>query len=266
MDKKTTEEHLKSPLVPWWFWALAAGIVLLWALGPQVVRLWMGWMEAGGGDAAAAAAGAGTFGDQFGAINTLFSGLAFLGVLVSLWIQGREFRHQLEEMRVNAQEMQTQSKIYDEQLKMLRRQNDLLGHQLINAQVQERLAAQPFLVIMPGKVDFQFDVKVQNDGATVYGVEITSPESFEDNDKITIATLANGRVCERRLLLDMDKVKTAVHLHVQYVTRLGMSGRESFVVARRFFTGSGERQIMQTDMVATGQRIREAVEKFHAPT
>lgn len=41
----------------------------------------------------------GTWGDQFGAVNSLFSGLAFAGLLVALYIQNRELAHAIEGQR-----------------------------------------------------------------------------------------------------------------------------------------------------------------------
>lgn len=41
---------------------------------------------------------AGTYGDSFGAVNALFSGLAFAGVIVALYLQTTELRLQREEM------------------------------------------------------------------------------------------------------------------------------------------------------------------------
>jgi len=41
----------------------------------------------------------GTWGDQFGGVNSLFTGLAFAGVLISLYIQNEELTHAREEQR-----------------------------------------------------------------------------------------------------------------------------------------------------------------------
>ena len=43
----------------------------------------------------------GTFGDSFGAINALFSGLAFLGVIVAIVLQRQELIEQRKEIRVS---------------------------------------------------------------------------------------------------------------------------------------------------------------------
>ena len=58
----------------------------------------------------------GTFGDQFGAVNALFSGLAFTGLIYTIILQRRDLeiqRHDLklqrEEIAMNRKEMEEQS-------------------------------------------------------------------------------------------------------------------------------------------------------------
>lgn len=46
----------------------------------------------------------GTFGDMFGAVNSLFSGLAFAGVIYTILLQQQELSLQREEMRLARQE------------------------------------------------------------------------------------------------------------------------------------------------------------------
>ena len=66
----------------------------------------------------------GTFGDKFGAVNALFSGLAFAGLIVTLLYQKEELKLQREELKetrneLNAQklEFQEQNKVYDPSVK-----------------------------------------------------------------------------------------------------------------------------------------------------
>ncbi len=48
----------------------------------------------------------GQFGDMFGAVNTLFSGAAFAGVLVAIYLQSRELRLQRRELRYTREELE----------------------------------------------------------------------------------------------------------------------------------------------------------------
>jgi hypothetical protein len=50
----------------------------------------------------------GQFGDQFGAINALFSGLAFLGLIVTIAFQTRDLRLQTEALQLQIKEFSEQ--------------------------------------------------------------------------------------------------------------------------------------------------------------
>lgn len=52
----------------------------------------------------------GTFGDTFGALNSLFSGLAFAGVIVTILIQKSELENQRTELQLQRAEMQNTRK------------------------------------------------------------------------------------------------------------------------------------------------------------
>lgn len=68
----------------------------------------------------------GTFGDQFGAVNALFSGMAFAGLIYTIILQRRDLeiqRHDLklqrEEIALNRQEMKEQTAEFEKQNKTL---------------------------------------------------------------------------------------------------------------------------------------------------
>lgn len=61
----------------------------------------------------------GTFGDKFGAVNSLFSGLAFAGLIYTIYLQQEELRLQREELRQTREEMARQTKEFDEQNRTL---------------------------------------------------------------------------------------------------------------------------------------------------
>lgn len=69
----------------------------------------------------------GTFGDQFGAVNALFSGLAFTGLIYTiilqrkdLEIQRRDLKLQREEIALNRKEMEEQTAEFEEQNETLK--------------------------------------------------------------------------------------------------------------------------------------------------
>lgn len=65
---------------------------------------------------------AGQFGDQFGAINTLFSGLAFVGFLAALSLQRKDLNLQKEEIRKTRREFEAQTKQFEAQTKQINEQ------------------------------------------------------------------------------------------------------------------------------------------------
>lgn len=57
----------------------------------------------------------GTFGDKFGAVNALFSGLAFAGLIFTIILQRKELSLQREELQLTRQEMSDQTYEFEKQ-------------------------------------------------------------------------------------------------------------------------------------------------------
>lgn len=51
----------------------------------------------------------GVFGDSFGALNTLFSGLAFAGIIISIFLQSQELKETREELRGQKEALEKQN-------------------------------------------------------------------------------------------------------------------------------------------------------------
>ncbi len=64
----------------------------------------------------------GSFGDKFGAVNALFSGLAFAGLIVTLLYQKEELKLQREELAQTREELKGQREEFEEQNKTMKRQ------------------------------------------------------------------------------------------------------------------------------------------------
>ena len=73
----------------------------------------------------------GTFGDSFGALNTLFSGLAFSGIIVSIVLQSRELKETRKELQGQKEQFQIQNESLKRQVfentffQMLHLHNDI---------------------------------------------------------------------------------------------------------------------------------------------
>lgn len=76
----------------------------------------------------------GTFGDMFGAVNALFSGLAFAGIIYTILLQRRELELQREELRATRGEMARAASAQENSQRALELQVDA-------AEYSQRLAA-----------------------------------------------------------------------------------------------------------------------------
>lgn len=95
-------------------WKMIAGVIVAWAIYAAVAitcnEKWENW---------------GTFGDFFGALNTLFSGLAFAILISTIRLQKQELQLQREEMQLQRHEMEGSRKELEGQKTNLARQNEL---------------------------------------------------------------------------------------------------------------------------------------------
>ncbi len=247
MDPKT-DTHLKSPLIPKWFWLIGILMFALWIFTPSLVS-WLGGSEP--------PTKAGEFGDQYGIVNALFSGLALLGVMAGILIQGKEFRGQLREMAANAEEMQKQTKTYEEQLELLRHQNNILARQQLEGQIQERLAAQPFFTFkfsMSGKAVHFW---MRNHGSTVYGMVVqileTPPPSLWTREMLS----KDDPEVAGEVLLENASAKESIKVEFAYITRMGHLMRETYIMTPPY---NVDRMKGHSDMAAVSARIRQEVQ------
>ena len=108
-DKQNIEET-KSLL---WIWIVIAiiGVIAMWGLSWWGISKFINEPT-----------NQGTFGDMFGAVNALFSGLAFAGLIVTLLYQKEELKLQREELRETRNELNAQKLEFQEQNKTMKRQ------------------------------------------------------------------------------------------------------------------------------------------------
>jgi hypothetical protein len=85
----------------------------------------------------------GLFGDMFGAVNALFSGLAFAGVLYTIMLQRRELEMQREELRLSRRELSAQNQMVAAQLATMQQS---FAFELTKA----KKAAEPFFRLTHG--------------------------------------------------------------------------------------------------------------------
>lgn len=96
-------------------------VLLLWIYNYFFLKNWEGTLR-------------GTIGDMYGPLNTLFSGLAFCGIIFTIILQSKELKLQREELANTRKEFETQN----ETLKVQRFENTFfnllnLHHQIVNS-------------------------------------------------------------------------------------------------------------------------------------
>ena len=102
-NDKHNNEETKSRL---WIWIIISiiGVIVLWGLSWILIDKYID-----------SSTDQGTFGDMFGAVNALFSGLAFAGLIATLL-------YQREELKLQRKELNEQKLEFREQNKTLKRQ------------------------------------------------------------------------------------------------------------------------------------------------
>lgn len=120
---KTQDSEHKSALDQTWFafvmlGIIAALIVWLWLKVPQYL-----------GEGLCPAKERGTYGDSFGSVNALFTGLAFAGLVFSILLQQRQIRLQRADFLSQLEAMEDSRKTVEEQNKLLAAQNQLMRGQ-----------------------------------------------------------------------------------------------------------------------------------------
>lgn len=78
----------------------------------------------------------GTYGDSYGSLNTLFSGLAFAFLVASLFLQRKELQAQRSELEEQRKEIKKSNEIADRQEKITDQQRELIEQQVRDAQTK----------------------------------------------------------------------------------------------------------------------------------
>ena len=105
-NNKETESSLKIGVIL----AIGGGVIALWIASWCLIDNFVPIDERG------------IFGDKFGAVNSLFSGLAFAGLIITLLFQREELQLQREELKETRNELNAQKLEFQEQNRTMKRQ------------------------------------------------------------------------------------------------------------------------------------------------
>ena len=112
------------------FSRLAAGVLLFWLLAPVLVSMALPDWPARG-----------QFGDVFGVVNALFSGLAFAGLFWALQLQQEQLSLQREELKLQREEMAASRKELSRQVEAQHALFRASAAQITVASVQAKIEA-----------------------------------------------------------------------------------------------------------------------------
>lgn len=159
----------------------------------------------------------GLFGDMFGAVNTLFSGLAFAGVIYAILLQREELRLQRQELKLTRDELKRSAEAQE-------RSARLLQEQLDQAKLEANEAASPIFQCESGRgvSDDAFEWNFINGGAGVTDLEVSAPGTDGLRATISTSTLGPG---------GSGKIKVS-----------GLSGTQPVLVDVQFMDRRGQRR------------------------
>lgn len=108
---KQNDKETESSLKTWVILVIVGGVIALWGLSWLLISVFI-----------YGPTNRGVFGDMFGAVNSLFSGLAFAGLIITLLFQKEELKLQREELAETRKELNAQKLEFQEQNKTMKRQ------------------------------------------------------------------------------------------------------------------------------------------------
>ncbi|EHU1559124.1 hypothetical protein A1Z55_RS13635 [Acinetobacter baumannii] len=175
----------------------------------------------------------GTFGDSFGALNTLFSGLAFATLIITLFLQRRELELQRKTVKDQQIEVEKSNDIAEQQILITQQQADLLEKQIKEAQVQNF-----FNILFPllTRKKTYFEIA---DELPVFG---SSPQLEHIKGESTFKTLHYGAI---KIYDNFEKTHGDEYLHKDEILKILKSmilAVSPYVLAYSYLKGSKYRE------------------------
>lgn len=142
MDNKSNSENFIRSLIIWCIIIFGVWLLYLFVLPhglPYIKRLIPGLIDNDGG--------IGTFGDYFGALNTLFAGFAFAGIIISIRQQSADLQDSKKEMRDQTQQFRLNRNIDDiyKRIALIKELENSIELTLFNGEKKEHLSGESAL-------------------------------------------------------------------------------------------------------------------------
>ncbi|SMO68082.1 hypothetical protein [Gracilimonas mengyeensis] len=148
----------------------------------------------------------GVFGEMFGAVNTLFAGLAFAGVIYAILLQRKELALQRAELQLTREELRKSAEAQQKSSELLEHQVELMEQAQTNEFEVRSKQAEPILSYNGGsRSGKEIEAKVINKGENIkfpkikpslggYNIDLNRSDVFLSNQtaKITIKSSSDN--------------------------------------------------------------------------
>ena len=163
-NENNKQSHMKeNGTKRWTIWAVI--IVFILYLGYICIMFWLfpGTLEKRG-----------QFGDMFGALGTLFSGLAFAGLIITILQQREDLKNQRDEINLQRQDLEAQTEALRLQKEEIAQTNEELNAQRKEMEVQNKTIMlqrfeNTFFNMLNLQMSLTGQVRHQTSGGVVYG-------------------------------------------------------------------------------------------------
>lgn len=142
----------------------------------------------------------GQYGDSFGAINSLFSGLAFAGIIYTIILQQKELKLQRKELFYTRKELERSSTAQEESEKALKEQSKLM-------QEQARLMAEQAKLMEKQGISLEEATKLNAISTIVSFYTQSSGNSREDNWNWSVEAESIARKYVKKLEEQIKKME-----------------------------------------------------------
>ena len=170
----------------------------------------------------------GSFGDMFGSINALFSGLALAGVIYAILLQRKELSLQRQELELTRKELEKSAEAQERSADLLFQQLELSKDSKKRVLEKELLEAEPVFISVGGGAGKDYvDLTIINKGSTITNISI---EAISGGYNIEISRKNIFPTdTEAKINISSSLGKDAFYpFKIEYETKLGEKKNQSF--------------------------------------
>ncbi len=170
----------------------------------------------------------GSFGDMFGSINALFSGLALAGVIYAILLQRKELSLQREELELTRKELAKAAKAQEKSANLLSQQLEMSIDSKKRIMEKEVMEAEPFFVKdRGGSKTGEIFLLLINKGGEIRNITI---EPVSEGYKIKIhEQIIIPKQGKFRITIHSNNGKNANYpFKISYTNKLGLESSQTF--------------------------------------